>query len=276
MCLYPLFIRNQRKSSILSQCADLGIEVSDDVYDLPDVISVPCGKCVECLKAQSLDWAFRCAIEARNHNDVCMVTLTYRVTDGNLNKRDVQLFIKRLRKKHNVRYFGCGEYGSRGKRPHYHLILFGYCPSDLKPFYREKNGQVVYLSKELEKLWNLGFVSVIKGFDRKAAVYTSLYLQKAQSFEIRGKVKPFRLMSRRPGIGGDSLTCCNIDGDSIIDNGKSRRLPRYLVNRFEKLGFDLDSLRKKRQIKADIFFKCSSPNDLVLRKNKIFKFLYKK
>lgn len=44
----------------------------------------------------------------------------------NLNKRDVQLFMKRLRRDNdnNLKYFLCGEYGEKTERPHYHLILF--------------------------------------------------------------------------------------------------------------------------------------------------------
>jgi len=66
------------------------------------------------------------------------LTLTYdrknlpASTDGRptLRKKDVQLFVKRLRKAHsgnrkgNIRYVLCGEYGSRYGRPHYHMLLF--------------------------------------------------------------------------------------------------------------------------------------------------------
>lgn len=276
MCVYPLTIVNKRKQTIMAQMVDLGLEVSDDVLSLPDTVTVPCGKCYECMRSLSLDWAYRCAIESRYYDKVCMVTLTYKETDGNLCKRDVQLFLKRLRKKYNVRYFGCGEYGSKGLRPHYHLILFGYLPNDLKFFYRERNGQIVYLSDELANFWKLGFVSVIKGFDLSASIYTSLYLQKAQIDLIRGKVKPFRLMSRRPGIGGDSLAQCDIETDSIYINGKRRRIPRYLLLRFESLGFDLSLLRDKRLKLSDIFFSCSSPLNLKFRRKKQNKFLYER
>ena len=44
--------------------------------------------------------------------------------------RDVQLFIKKLRKqnakhtKNKIKYFAVGEYGGLTARPHYHLIIF--------------------------------------------------------------------------------------------------------------------------------------------------------
>ena len=50
-------------------------------------------------------------------------------------KRDLQLFLKRLRKKlvktygkdkkFRIRFIGCGEYGGTFGRPHYHLVIFG-------------------------------------------------------------------------------------------------------------------------------------------------------
>ena len=45
-----------------------------------------------------------------------------------LKRRDVQLFMKRLRDKQpkscaKIKYYCAGEYGGRTRRPHYHLIL---------------------------------------------------------------------------------------------------------------------------------------------------------
>ena len=50
--------------------------------------------------------------------------------NGSLCERDVQLFMKRLRKKLSkeqvfIRYFYCGEYGPDTGRPHYHILVFG-------------------------------------------------------------------------------------------------------------------------------------------------------
>lgn len=62
------------------------------------------------------------------------ITLTYNnenvpITDKkymSLSKRHIQLFMKRLRKdnKNKIKYYLCGEYGSKTKRPHYHAIMF--------------------------------------------------------------------------------------------------------------------------------------------------------
>lgn len=55
-----------------------------------------------------------------------------------LNKRDVQLFLKRLRKSHKdpnspIKYYAVGEYGGRSRRPHYHIIAFSTDISKVQP-----------------------------------------------------------------------------------------------------------------------------------------------
>jgi len=107
-------------------------------------IPVPCGKCCNCLKRRANGWAFRLRIENRQHVLAAFVTLTYQTEfvpiskNGwmTLNKKDVQLFIKRLRQVNQrkfknyekIKYYVAGEYGSQGDRPHYHLIIFGCHP----------------------------------------------------------------------------------------------------------------------------------------------------
>ena len=122
---------------------------SDFKYENPDYeyISIPCGHCIGCRLKYSRIWADRCMVEASYHEDNVFLTLTYDndhlpkpldyITDTGerkvspvnpLEKRELQLFIKRLRKKfpeQRIRYFACGEYGGKTMRPHYHLILFG-------------------------------------------------------------------------------------------------------------------------------------------------------
>lgn len=108
------------------------------VYNQFKPISLPCGKCIGCRLEHSRKWAVRCVLEASCHAQNCFVTLTYAdehlPPDGSLCKRDLTLFLKRLRKSRpgqKIRYFACGEYGERLRRPHYHLILFNYLPDDM-------------------------------------------------------------------------------------------------------------------------------------------------
>lgn len=95
-------------------------------------IPVPCGKCPECLKRRTQSWIYRLEKEAQLHKVQHFITLTYAkppISENGfmtLRHKDVQDFFKRLRKrtKSKIRYYMCGEYGTQGKRPHYHIILF--------------------------------------------------------------------------------------------------------------------------------------------------------
>jgi hypothetical protein len=103
-------------------------------------IPFPCGQCLACQINKRRVWTHRMLLESYKHDASCFITLTY--TDENLpnggslelSKRDVQLFVKRLRKRlakelgsdlGKFRYYICGEYGPTTGRPHYHGILFG-------------------------------------------------------------------------------------------------------------------------------------------------------
>ena len=70
-------------------------------------LKLPCGQCIGCRLERSRQWAIRCVHEASLYKDNCFLTLTYDdehlPEDGSLNVRDVQLFLKKLRKK-----FGSG------------------------------------------------------------------------------------------------------------------------------------------------------------------------
>lgn len=97
-------------------------------------VPVPCGKCPECLKRRTASWSHRLEVESLNWDSLHFVTLTYNTDFVPISKNGfmtletdrVTKFFKRLR--HRVgsfKYYYCGEYGTRKKRPHYHLILMG-------------------------------------------------------------------------------------------------------------------------------------------------------
>ena len=108
-------------------------------------------------------------------------------TDWSKAHNNYEKNLKRLRKKHDVRYFGCGEYGSMGCRPHYHLILFGWFPADWK------NGS----SKELQDLWPFGFNSV-DDCNFRTRDYVARYTTKKL---FKKDDDSFICMSTNPGIG---------------------------------------------------------------------------
>lgn len=208
----------------------------DGYYDMP--IQVPCGQCAGCRLDQSKQWALRCVHEAQVHDENCFITLTYNnenlPKDGSLNKRDFQLFMKRLRKKYGegIRYYMCGEYGERYSRPHYHACIFGFDFPD-KELWKNEKGVRLYRSKSLEILWEYGYSSIGE-VNFETAAYVARYVRKKLNnkldFVYEGKQKEFALMSRRPGLGrawyekykGDCYP-----KDFVTHKGKKLKPPRY-------------------------------------------------
>ena len=134
---------------------------------------------------------------------------------GTLKEKDVQKFLNTLRKYYerrgikDIKYFYCGEYGSRG-RPHYHMILFG-APLDIKQLYDghidPKHKKFHFKSKEIDKWWGKGIVDIGE-VEFNNCAYVARYCMKKLSLENddilyaeQGKEKEFIRMSRRPAIG---------------------------------------------------------------------------
>lgn len=199
-------------------------------FDEP--FAVPCGKCRACRVARAREWAVRCVHEASRHEVSAFVTLTYAddCLPENLSLRKVELqkFMKRLRRRlepRKIRYFGAGEYGDIGKRPHYHLILFGVSP------YGEDE-------KVIEACWSRGFVHTgTVTYD--SARYTADYVQKKLYGDLArreyvGREAPFQIQSL--GLGRDWLEenqgqvreylKCTIRGVNV-------GLPRYYKKKLE-------------------------------------------
>ena len=157
---------------------------------------VPCGKCYACLSRNRSQWAFRLQKEQRYSECSHFVTLTYDDSQLEYNdegypvvsKRDVQLFLKRLRKQYKgvkIRYFITSEYGPQTQRPHYHGILFNI------------PGSVEDVTKGISQAWQHGFVSI--GSVTEASInYCAKYCITKNSTPA-GRDPCFSLMSRRPG-----------------------------------------------------------------------------
>lgn len=248
MCLYPKTIPVKR--------------IGSDRYE---PVTVSCGKCVECLSQKSNEWAHRIIDECKQHEQNCFITLTYnehsKPSDGSLRRRDLQLFLKRLRKHVEplkIRIFYCGEYGKKG-RPHYHVIIFGWKPSDLFFWQKDKSGAILYRSPQLEKLWtyhpdwckckrcrwSYGFSSV-GDVTVYSAKYCAKYMQKLLNLPD-GLVKSFIGMSNRPGIGYAAIDPVSLTSDRIYHSGKSIKVPRYYLKVLEREGHDLTEFKALRQ-----------------------------
>lgn len=240
MCLYPLTMYRFVNPETGAVCRSFKA-VPETALGY-EKLSLPCGKCIECLQSYSVEWANRCMLEASCHKDNCVIALTYSETDGSLCRRDVQLFLKRLRKAVSVplRFFYCGEYGKRGGRPHYHVIVFGWKPPDLE-FFFERDGHSVYKSAFVARVWSdgkewlsvprkAGFISV-EDLTSLSAKYCAKYLQKLNSIPD-GLVKPFTGMSLKPAIGLNGFNPSWFESDHMYINGRICSIPRYFRRKF--------------------------------------------
>lgn len=208
-------------------------------------IEIPCGHCIGCKLDYSLDWAMRIVCEASLYDSNYFVTLTYGddclPKDGLVSKRDLQLFNKKVRNKYGdgVRFFGCGEYGSKKLRPHYHVIYFNLPLTDLVPFGKNREGDNYYFSQELTDLWKKGFV-LVADVSLKSAAYVARYSVKGIKNSPPG-YDSFLLMSRRPGIGSNFVQTKFFDiynTDRVYfkfdENKKSLKPNRYFDSQLEK------------------------------------------
>lgn len=146
-------------------------------------IEVPCGHCLGCRLDKANEWAVRASLELNENQKNTFLTLTYAKAPTNngkmtLRKKDVQNFIKRLRKSgENLSYIICGEYGDKTHRPHYHCIIFGYWPDDTVLAGISKTKIEFYYSESLEKIWGHGYVTIEKA-NYNSIAYTTRYTQK--------------------------------------------------------------------------------------------------
>ncbi len=194
-----------------------------------NVVKVPCGHCLFCRKERSKEWGFRLMCECSQWSSSVFLTLTYDeehvtfVDDvcypfyATLVPRDLQLFIKRLRKAldgRTIKYYACGEYGSNTLRPHYHAILFGVDYSDFPV---------------IEKCWKMGFVKLDE-VNVATCNYVSGYVQK----KLYGRdsypswiCPPFSRMSKHLGFDYFAKHHEEIFSHGLHFQGHQIPVPRY-------------------------------------------------
>lgn len=286
---------------------------------------IPCGQCWSCRLTKAKMWSERIIheLETYGNKDSYFITLTYDpnhipnntvkvIRDGkyvnekvnlenggSLDQRDMQLFIKRLRdywKHHhnaeNIRFFYCGEYGEKGGRAHYHLIIFGLTNLQeyLEYYFTTKDGNVIYRQKMtdpdpeknyiFDRLWKNGLVTV-GSVTYNSANYVARYtlkktfrkeegLNEKEYYEKVGKYPEFIRMSRKPGIGREyyEQNKYNIYGtdiehinDSVIikrETKKGTKVERIKPAPYYDKLFDVDEnmqmeeIKRRRQAKAEM------------------------
>jgi len=102
-----------------------------------------------------------------------------------------------------LRYFACGEYGSKGNRPHFHIIIFNI---PLR-YYQYDTIHNEWYSNTLDEIWGNGNVH-IGTVERGSAHYTAKYTIKSlfDKYDPNDpRTKPYAVMSRNPGIGNNYI-----------------------------------------------------------------------
>ena len=259
-----------------SQLSGKQLKYEDLMYN-PKIMLIPCGQCIGCRIRQREDWTTRIELEARNYpkEQVWFITLTYDddhvpgmiVKTGEIMRKvqytwkpgekrpesvqillyeDIQKFLKRLRKAYRgkLRYFVAGEYGEQTARPHYHMILYGWEPTDLENLYKiHHNGY--YNSKWLADLWGMGQIQIAQAAPetyRYVAGYVTKKMyeidgKKANAYYELGQTKPFACMSLKPGLGDRYYQEHKAEiwqkGYIQCTNGKRAQIPRYYEKQME-------------------------------------------
>lgn len=287
-CFHPLkaYWRDVSRSGIT-------FDASRSATKIP--FALPCGRCIGCRMEKARQWGVRCLHEKKMWRDNSYVTLTYNNENlplgGSLCLRDLQLFMKKLRKARNackanpIRFFAGGEYGERDGRPHYHLLLFNCGFPDMRYHADNKRGEPLYISKELSDLWGKGFCTIGEvTFD--SAVYCAKYALKKVTGDaaeehyfvwdddgIGHSIAPeFAVMSRRPGIGATYYEKYGKevrDHDNVIVNGRKVRPPRYYDTKSEEINPVLLDKHKKARKRAAVLAKSDNTPERLRVKEKL-------
>lgn len=274
------------------QTADGGVVFQElQRHDTTSSLQLPCGQCCGCRIQRSQQWAIRCLHEAQLHKHNAYITLTYNdqnlPPNGNLQYRDFQTFMRRLRKaawqgndkqrrptplyKENgpIRFYMAGEYGEDFGRPHFHACLFN-CDFADKKYWKESDASTtgkatLYTSETLDKIWGKGFASIGQ-VNFQTAAYIARYIMKKitgqqaethykklnlKTGEITIQKPEFNKMSLKPGIGKNWLEKYKTDvyphGTTII-KGKEIKAPKYYDKIFKKLApLEYEQMQWKRR-----------------------------
>lgn len=187
------------------------------------------------------DWVFRLTEEFKVSPFAYFFTLSYRDDDlpnicsldpkkefPCLSRRDIQLFLKRLRKNSKVKlkYHIVGEYGPNTMRPHYHGLFFSFQPLDLE---------------QIMKAWthqDLIYKVFEPAISTAAAGYVSKYLCKTPFLPDYIKnsdrsVRPFTMCSNGLGLTylETNSQLVNLKKsqlqDFVVIDGRKQSMPRY-------------------------------------------------
>lgn len=269
-CLAPLDAFRSQELNPNTRKFPIVFQLRKGHHDLP--ITIPCGQCRFCRLEHSRQWAIRASHEAKMYQSNSFITLTYSPEhlpkNGSLNYDHPVTFMKDLRNhlayqgKPPIRSFGCAEYGSKGQRPHYHILIFNFDFPD-KKLWKTINGNRLYTSQLLSQLWPYGFTS-IGDVTFESAAYVARYVTKkltGKRAHEYGDRLPERsiCVSRMPGLGRPWLDKFGTDvypSDEVILRGKKMKPPKYYDKIYDQ-GLDtapiITKVKKERKRKGKEF-----------------------
>lgn len=230
---------------------------------------LPCGKCLGCREMQQQQLVIRITHEARNATDKHFLTLTYDddhlPKNQGLQKRDMQLFWKRVRKMREtkrmqhrstqtvdpLKQLTCGEYGDRTRRAHYHAAAINLEIDDLKKWDTENSR-----SETIEKAWGNGIVTIseltegrikyVAGYVLKKAGYKKQIYCTEEGEELQ---PPYRDMSK--GLGKQWIMKYQTDlrNGYLQEQGAKYTIPRYYRDIIKSTNPELDKFIREQQAK---------------------------
>jgi len=161
----------KRTDAVSSQCKSPAYPMMVDASGINlEQVAVRCRKCDGCRLWRQRVWAARAHVEYQVSPRTWWITLTYRGSSETLYP-EVQKFLKRLRKKNQVRYVLSEEQGETNGRLHYHVLL--HCRPDLT-------------RRAIEGFWPHGFVHSRLAKSAGLGRYLAKYL--AKQSRIRASV----------------------------------------------------------------------------------------
>lgn len=253
-CLYPLVGYRGKKNENGKRPVVFNRSQADyGGYSGKVELDVPCGKCTGCRADKALSWAIRCSNEASLHDQNSFITITYDdahiPSDGKISKDALRSFLNQIRSlKPGIRFYACGEYGSKTQRPHYHACIFG---TDFRGGHEYQIDDQLFGVTEIDALWGQGKVTIAE-FTMATACYVAGYVGKKAGIN---EDESFQIMSTRPGIGFTWLLKHFEDvlkTNSIVIEGREYPVPpQYIRWCSERMDDELAPVKQARKKRFD-------------------------
>lgn len=275
-CLYPRTVGFRADGRTLSW------SLKNRSKEYPE-FQLPCGRCIECRLQYGAEWALRSVKEAMMYDQNCFITLTYSDENLGNNKlnyiEDFQPFINRLRskifndfmkknfgegywssldpkqqkefrkehkneiEKTRISVFSTGEYGEKGKRKHWHALIFNWRPSDLLFKFSTSRGDKNYSSASLDLLWGKGD-TITGDITLESAGYCARYAAKKLCHGRDGEHEyvPVSKKSCKNAIGKawlEKYWKTVFELGYVEHEGTKHSIPRYFEKWFKKNKIEL-------------------------------------